>query len=94
MLRIVVKGQILADFVVEFTEGTFEKEEVVIGILIISTTVVPSWKVYTDGAFNWKWAVIGIVLVSLEKLIVRKSLRLGFLTTNNETEYEALLVGA
>ena len=52
MLRIVVKGQILADFVVEFTEGTFEKEEVVIGILIISTTVVPSWKVYTDGAFN------------------------------------------
>ena len=47
-----MKGQILADFVVEFTKGTFEKEEVVIGILIISATVVPSWKVYTDGAFN------------------------------------------
>ena len=36
---------------------------------------------------------MGLVLVSLEKIIVEKSLRLGFLATNNEAEYEALLVG-
>ena len=33
------------------------------------------------------------MLVTLEKLVMEKSLRLGFSTTNNEAEYEALLVG-
>ena len=32
-------------------------------------------------------------LVSPEKTIIEKSLRLGFSTTNNEAEYEALLQG-
>ena len=36
---------------------------------------------------------MGLVLISFEKLIIEKSLRLGFLTTNNEAEYEALLEG-
>ena len=34
-----------------------------------------------------------IVLISSEKITIEKSLRLGFSTTNNEVEYEALLVG-
>ena len=33
------------------------------------------------------------MLVTLEKLVMEKSLRLGFSATNNEAEYEALLVG-
>ena len=33
------------------------------------------------------------MLVTPEKLIVEKSLRLGFLATNNEAEYEVLLAG-
>ena len=36
---------------------------------------------------------MGLVLVSLEKITIKKSLRLGFLVTNNETEYEPLLMG-
>ena len=36
---------------------------------------------------------MGLVLVSLEKTIIEKSLRLRFLATNNEAEYEALLQG-
>lgn len=35
---------------------------------------------------------MGIVLVSPEKLVVEKSLRLGFSAINNEVEYEVLLV--
>ncbi|XP_075675147.1 uncharacterized protein LOC142644409 [Castanea sativa] len=35
----------------------------------------------------------GLVLVSPERIIIEKSLRLGFLATNNEAEFEALLVG-
>ena len=36
---------------------------------------------------------MGLVLISLEKITIEKSLRLGFLVTNNEAEYEVLLVG-
>jgi len=36
---------------------------------------------------------VGLVLISPERITIEKSLRLGFSTTNNETEYEALLVG-
>ena len=34
-----------------------------------------------------------LVLISLERITIEKSLRLSFLATNNETKYEALLVG-
>lgn len=36
---------------------------------------------------------MGLVLISPEGIILEKSLRLGFLATNNEAEYEALLEG-
>ena len=93
MPRTAIKGQVLADFVVEFTESVPEEEKAVMAVLALSSTIVPSWKVYTDGASNWKGARVGIVLVTPEKLIVEKSLWLGFLATNNEVEYEALLAG-
>ena len=35
----------------------------------------------------------GLVMVSLKKITIEKSLRLNFLATNNEAEYEALLRG-
>ena len=36
---------------------------------------------------------MGPVVISPNKIIIKNSLRLGFTTTNNEAEYEALLVG-
>ena len=54
------------------------------------------------GAFNIKYmpyiyvkgqVLTGLVLISPEKLIIEKSLRLGFLATNNEAEYKVLLEG-
>ena len=36
---------------------------------------------------------MGLVLVSPEEIIIEKSLRLGFSATNNEAEYETLLMG-
>ena len=35
---------------------------------------------------------MGLVIISPEKIIIEKSLRLGFSATNNEAKYEALLV--
>ena len=46
-----------------------------------------------DRAANQKGSGVGLVLISPEKLVVEKSLRLGFLATNNEAKYEALLEG-
>ena len=48
---------------------------------------------YTDEVVNQKGSGVGIVLITPEKLVMEKSFRLGFLATNNETEYEALLAG-
>ena len=36
---------------------------------------------------------MGLVLVSPERITIEKSLRLNFSATNNEAEYEALLIG-
>ena len=46
-----------------------------------------------NGAANQKGFGVGLVLISPEKLIIEKSLRLGFSATNNKAEYEALLEG-
>ena len=46
-----------------------------------------------DEAANQRGAGVGLVLVSPEKITIEKSLRLGFSATNNEVEYEALLMG-
>ena len=46
-----------------------------------------------DRAANQKGSSVGLVLISPKKLILEKSLRLGFSATNNEAEYEALLEG-
>ena len=45
-----------------------------------------------DGASNQKGSGVGLVLISPEKVIIEKSLRLGFSATNNEAEYEALMM--
>ena len=36
---------------------------------------------------------MGLVIISPNKIIIEKSLRLGFSALNNKAEYEALLVG-
>ena len=50
------------------------------------------WEVYVDGASNQKGSGIELVLIFPEKVIVEKSLRLDFSATNNEAEYEALMI--
>ena len=93
-----IKGQVLADLVAEFTEPPIEElestenmDEKLVGT--ISQYRLPAWEVYVDGASNQKGSGIGLVLISPEKVIVEKSLRLDFSTTNNKAEYETLLMG-
>ena len=46
---------------------------------------------YVDGAENQRGSGVGLVVISLEGIIIEKSLRLGFAAMNNDAEYEALL---
>ena len=98
MPRTLVKGQVLADLVAEFPETPLEdrlKEQNMDGksIGVISLQEPLSWKVYIDDAANHRESGVRLVLVSPGNIIIEKSLKLGFLATNNEAEYEALLVG-
>ena len=97
MPRTSVKGQVLIDLVAEFAETPSEDE---LGehnidgksVGVISSQEPLPWMVYVDGAANHRGSGVGLVLISPEKITIKKSLRLGFSTTNNEAEYEALLV--
>ncbi|XP_075665054.1 uncharacterized protein LOC142634645 [Castanea sativa] len=89
---------VLVDLVEKFAKPSLEEsakglhmDEKSVGM--ISCKELPIWKVYVDGAANQRGLGVRLVLVSSEGLTFEKSLRLGFLATNNEAEYEALLVG-
>ena len=98
MPRTSIKGQILIDLMAEFAESPLEErmekqdmDEKSVGLVSLLETL--SWKVYVDGVANHRGSGVGLVLISPERIIIEKFLRLGFSTTNNEVEYEALLVG-
>ncbi|XP_075649785.1 uncharacterized protein LOC142620269 [Castanea sativa] len=98
MPRTSVKGQILTDLVAEFAEHSLEENtktsnmnEKSVGMISLKESL--SWKVYVDGVANQRGSGLRLVVISLEKIVIEKSLRVGFSATNNEAEYEALLVG-
>ena len=93
-----IKGQVLVDLVAEFAEPSFKESGERLSmdgksVGTISLQEPLPWKVYVDGAANQRGLGVGLVMVSLERIIIEKSLRLGFSATNNETEYQALLEG-
>ena len=98
MPRTSIKGQVLADLVAEFAESPLEEEimkQDIDGKLVgkVSLQELLFWKVYVDGAMNQRGSGVGLVLISPKKITIEKFLRLGFLPTNNEAKYDALLVG-
>ena len=93
-----IKGQVLTDLIAKFTKTPVENksnehcmDEKSVDQIVVQELL--QWKVYVDGVANQKGSGVGLILISPEKLVVEKSLRLGFSATNNEAEYEALLEG-
>ncbi|XP_030924958.1 uncharacterized protein LOC115951992 [Quercus lobata] len=81
--RSAVKGQVLADFVAEFSPK---------GEMVCQVKHHP-WKVHMDGASSAKEAGVEVVIITLEGILLEHSFRLGFNASNNEAEYETLLAG-
>ena len=97
MPRTSIKGQVLVDLVVKFAKSPLEEEvekQDMDGksVGMVSLQEPLSWKVYVDGVANQRGSRVGLVVISRKKIIIEKSLRLGFLATNNKAEYEALFV--
>ena len=80
--RTAIKGQIVADFIAEFTHDEDKGSE-----------ESPLWSLYTDGSSNKLTGGVGIVLLLPEGDAIECMVRLDFPATNNESEYEALIAG-
>ncbi|GJW38899.1 reverse transcriptase domain-containing protein [Tanacetum coccineum] len=86
--RTSVKGQILADFIVERPEEDspdtpMEGDE----------ELPDTWTLFTDGSSCVDGSEAGLILTSPERTEITYALRFRFDATNNEAEYEALIAG-
>ena len=79
--RLAKKGQVLADFLAEIPQsGT-------------SQGSLNWWTLNVDGASQQTGVSIGLKLKSPTEERIEQAIRLGFIVSNNELEYEAILVG-
>ncbi|XP_056698482.1 uncharacterized protein [Spinacia oleracea] len=79
--RKAVKGQACANFIVEITRHSFDK----------NTKTV--WTLYVDGSSTQNGCGAGITCQSPEGDTFEYAMRFNFQASNNEAEYEALLCG-
>ena len=78
-----MKGQVLADFVVEFSP---RKE-----MEMICHVDLHSWKIFVDSASSAAKVGAGIVIITPEGIRLKHYFRLGSRASNNEAKYVALL---
>ncbi|KAM6548883.1 hypothetical protein CsatB_020559 [Cannabis sativa] len=88
--RTAIKGQALADFILEFPSTEVAVVEGGNDIAVASKEV---WTLYVDGASNNEGSGSGILLISPNNFKVHAALRFEFSASNNEAEYEALIAG-
>ena len=83
----------MADFLVEFTypEETEQAEPIV--LTPNPQELILTWVLYVDRSSNGQGSGAGIILTTPEGIQLEYALRFGFKASNNEAEYEALLVG-
>ncbi|KAL0451562.1 UNVERIFIED_CONTAM: Retrovirus-related Pol polyprotein from transposon gypsy [Sesamum latifolium] len=78
--RNAIKAQALANFIVEFTEEQAQEEK-------------GGWLLHVDGSSNASNGGAGVLLQGPDGVEIEVAARLSFSATNNEAEYEALVLG-
>ena len=81
-----IKGQVLADFIMEFTSVELVGNTQ-------TTPDLPVWKLFIDEVANDQGSGVGLILTSPEGIDIEYALRFGFQTSNNEAEYEVVIAG-
>ncbi|GKV15791.1 hypothetical protein SLEP1_g26542 [Rubroshorea leprosula] len=84
--RTTIKGQAMADFLVECLSTIVEEGEE-------RAPIYPIWVLYVDGAANVEGLSAGAVLVGSDGFKFEHALRFKFQTINNAAEYEAFIYG-
>ncbi|GJY61338.1 reverse transcriptase domain-containing protein [Tanacetum coccineum] len=84
--RTSVKGQILADFLVEKPDDAPPEASVI-------ETPQEQWTLFADGSSCVDGSGVGLILTSPEGTEFTYALRFQFTASNNEAEYEALIAG-
>ena len=85
--RTVVKGQVLADFILEFTSSNSPAQPTETTQLALD---LPTWRLFVNGAANSEGSSAGLFLTSSDRIDVEYTLRFGFQASNNYPEYEVL----
>jgi ribonuclease HI len=83
---LVVKGQIVADFIIQHSID----KQLDINVSYITFT---SWKLHFDGSVCKSGCGVGVIIISPSSAIFQAFNRLNRVCTNNQTKYEALLFG-
>ena len=88
--RTAVKGKVLEDFIMEFTPSNTPAQPIETTQLALD---LPIWRLSVDGATNSQGSGAGLILTSLDGIDMEYTLRFEFQASNNEAEYEAVIVG-
>ncbi|XP_074355946.1 uncharacterized protein LOC141695611 [Apium graveolens] len=91
--RTAIKAQALAEFVMEctFPERNLPSPQEITPEGTNSET--DSWKLYVDGSSTAERSGAGLILISPEGFTIQHAITFAFKATNNQDEYEALIVG-
>jgi hypothetical protein len=81
-----IKGQVVADFIVEHSIDQNSDES-------YNFMSIHPWKLFFDGSACREGQGVGIVLISPRGAIFEQSVRLEYFCTNNQVEYEAIMLG-
>nr|GFB43168.1 reverse transcriptase domain-containing protein [Tanacetum cinerariifolium] len=83
--RTSIKGQILADFLNEMPSNASQ------GMSVVETQEKP-WTLFTDGSSCVDGSGAGLILTNTDGVEFTYALRFQFVASNNEAEYEALII--
>jgi hypothetical protein len=81
-----MKCQVLADFIIGHSIDQNSDES-------CSLVLIHPWKLFFDGSACREDQGVGVVLISPRGAISEQSARLEYFCTNNQAEYEAIMLG-
>jgi hypothetical protein len=81
-----MKGQVVADFIIGHSIDQNNDES-------CNLVSIYPWKLFFDGSACREGQGVGVVLVLSKGAIFEQSVHLEYYCTNNQAEYEAILLG-
>jgi ribonuclease HI len=81
-----IKDQVVADFIVEHSIDHNNDES-------CNLVSIHPWKLFFDGSACREGQGVGVILILPRVVVFEQSVRLEYFCTNNQDEYEAILLG-